>query len=278
MSRRDPVRSEAVLPARWRVVGGVVLVIAAAWPLPAQDTGALTGRITSAAAHTPVSGADVSITLLKRTTRTGSDGTFRLDALPAGEYDVTIRKVGYSPTDFHIEMASGRTVTRDVVLLGVQTLDSVTVNESTINALGDIAWSRKLGRGVVIDREQLEKARGRTLSSIIGETHGLAVVLGHGTTAYAASRRIVTRIPVLEEDRNTGARTDVCYAEVYLDGVRVYRPMASPVDPLFDLNSLAPEQVEAIEMYRGASEIPSRYSGLDAQCGLMIIHMRKPNE
>jgi hypothetical protein len=125
----------------------------------------------------------------------GRSESFRLDDLPEGEYNVAVRKVGYSPTDFHIEMSSGQTVTRDVVLLGVQMLDSVRVNESKSNALGDIGLSRKLGRGVIIDREALEKAKGRTIASIIGEAHGLVVVQGRGTTAYVASRRVVSGIP-----------------------------------------------------------------------------------
>jgi hypothetical protein len=37
------------------------------------------------------------------------------------------------------------------------------------------------------------------------------------------------------------------------------------------VQSLAPDDVYGIELYRGASEIPAEYSGIDAACGVIVI-------
>jgi outer membrane receptor for ferrienterochelin and colicin len=43
-------------------------------------------------------------------------------------------------------------------------------------------------------------------------------------------------------------------------------------DQANDINAVvSPDQVEAIEVYRGPSEIPAEYSGNDAMCGVILI-------
>lgn len=102
----------------------------------AQGTGGLAGRVTSSAGNAPVAGADVVIELIKRSTQTRAEGSFTLDSLPTGEYNVIVRKIGFSPTDFHVAIEEGRTAKQNIVLLGVKTLDSVTVNESNATSAG----------------------------------------------------------------------------------------------------------------------------------------------
>lgn len=83
-------------------------------------------------------------------------------------------------------------------------------------------------------------------------------------------------VKVTQEDVRLGARINTCYAAVYLDGIRVYTPRSDQfMDPLFDLSSIPPQSIEAIELYAGPTELPSKYSSLDATCGLMVIHTRK---
>ena len=48
-----------------------------------------------------------------------------------------------------------------------------------------------------------------------------------------------------------------CYSLVYLDGV-VMNGSREPTEP-FDINSIAPEQIEAMEFYAGAAETPASH-------------------
>jgi outer membrane receptor for ferrienterochelin and colicin len=51
-----------------------------------------------------------------------------------------------------------------------------------------------------------------------------------------------------------------------VDGVRM------TYDAQSDINAaVSPDQVEAIEVYRGASEIPVQYNGSGAMCGAILI-------
>lgn len=78
-----------------------------------------------------------------------------------------------------------------------------------------------------------------------------------------------------EADLRMGAKKCVCYSLVYLDRALVYRGSTMAAEPLFDLNSISIDQVESIEFYAGASQTPFRYSTLNSQCGVLVIHTRR---
>ncbi|RMH14199.1 MAG: hypothetical protein D6701_11515, partial [Gemmatimonadetes bacterium] len=42
-----------------------------------------------------------------------------------------------------------------------------------------------------------------------------------------------------------------------------------------DLDLIRPEDIEAIEVYRGASEVPAEFGGSDAGCGAIVIWTRR---
>jgi outer membrane receptor for ferrienterochelin and colicin len=47
-------------------------------------------------------------------------------------------------------------------------------------------------------------------------------------------------------------------------------------DAQSDINSVVdPDQVEAIEVFRGPSEIPAQYNDNNSQCGVILIWTRK---
>jgi hypothetical protein len=79
----------------------------------------------------------------------------------------------------------------------------------------------------------------------------------------------------------TGRMTETCYPAIYLDGARMSygdqsHPVARSVDStLPNLANLIPvEQIEAVELYRSAAEIPSQYSGSEASCGVIVLWTR----
>ncbi len=43
------------------------------------------------------------------------------------------------------------------------------------------------------------------------------------------------------------------------------------------MNSVPPDQIEAIEHYAGPSQTPSRYARLTSSCGVLMIHTRRPD-
>jgi hypothetical protein len=47
-----------------------------------------------------------------------------------------------------------------------------------------------------------------------------------------------------------------------------------PTQP-FDLNTITPESIEAIEYYAGAAQTPVKYSRLGSNCGVLVIWTRR---
>lgn len=63
-----------------------------------------------------------------------------------------------------------------------------------------------------------------------------------------------------------------CYAQVWVDGRLVNRER--PTEP-FDLNTYAPEQLEAVEWYASPSQTPAQYSSLNSPCGVLVLWTRR---
>ncbi|SDG65528.1 Carboxypeptidase regulatory-like domain-containing protein [Sinosporangium album] len=82
---------------------------------PIGQIGGLKGTVTSAGA--PLDMATVTLAgPLNRTVVTGKDGAYALPRLPAGDYRVTARKVGYGGATATVAVAAGRTAVHDVPL------------------------------------------------------------------------------------------------------------------------------------------------------------------
>lgn len=147
---------------------------------------------------------------------------------------------------------------RIIDLEPVAKLDSVVVAErAVIAALSTFEDHRHIGLGRFWTRKDLEAYANRTLAEVLAQTPGInTTALMRGPHAFVAS------------SRNPGG---VCYSQVYLDQALVYRGRGQP----FDVNSLRPEQVEAIEYYAGPAELPAKYQGLNANCGVIVIWTRR---
>jgi hypothetical protein len=65
-----------------------------------------------------------------------------------------------------------------------------------------------------------------------------------------------------------------CYAVVFVDDQPVFRnqKLGNVMEPLFDINSIPVAQIEAIEYYASAAQTPMKYSVLNSQCGVVVIH------
>ena len=67
-----------------------------------------------------------------------------------------------------------------------------------------------------------------------------------------------------------GPPANACLPRLFLDGVRVTYDVQNDINAVVD-----PGQVEAIEVFRGPSEIPVQYNDNNSQCGVILIWTRK---
>ena len=140
------------------------------------------------------------------------------------------------------------------------------------------------GVGSFIGPDEIKRGLGLSAGALVAKTSRVSVRYG-GPHAWLATNRNAAdqgcalcrkRIQDLLDiaDINAGARP-ACYMDVYLDGQAVYRGYGqSPPQPLFDVNSLEPSEIEGIEIYSSASQVPSRFNATSSGCGVALIWMK----
>ncbi|CAN5160648.1 hypothetical protein BH09GEM1_BH09GEM1_32090 [soil metagenome] len=208
--------------------------------------------------HTPIPDADVTLTDLSLSARTNERGIFRFTEVPAGTHSVVVRKVGYGALETQLAF-DANTLQREIFLSRTVTLDSVKVVGQR-PVLPDFEEHKKLGMGKFITRTQLESREGRHLGELLSTMAGVHIT-GKSPRAYVAGSR--------------GSRSltgGTCLANVYLDHMLMY---GRPGDPPFDVNTIAPEQIEGIEYYASAAVTPFEYSTLNSTCGVIVIWTRR---
>ena len=75
-----------------------------------------------------------------------------------------------------------------------------------------------------------------------------------------------------QTEKALGIRSCSCFAQVYVDGRLVNS--GRPTEP-FDANTLPVDEVVAVEFYGSAASTPTKYSKLNAVCGVMLVWTRR---
>ena len=128
-------------------------------------------------------------------------------------------------------------------------------------------------------RADLAKMTGRRMSAVLADLPSVRLVpmRGSGGSVLATRRRGTAQIqPVQQPGAPPGGLVMLegfCAATVYLNNAAVYS--GAPSEPLFDINTLAPDDIEALEYYASANEVPPRYAGKNVECGVLVIHTRR---
>src|SRR5687768_7546369 len=158
---------------RRRLAHVVALTLVAAAAVPAQSTGSLAGHIRDDEGA-PVSGAVVTATRsdgsIVRRDVSGIDGRYRLGLLPAGDYTLVARRLGFRPSSQEgITVAAGASVEIDVVMRDAPTALEPVVVGAAPNAI-DTEDTRF---GTRIDEAELSALPlGYDFTSIIAFTPG----------------------------------------------------------------------------------------------------------
>ena len=231
--------------------------------LAASTTNALaqvrfTGRVHADSVEHALAGAEVSLVALQVTQRTNERGEFVFQAVPAGEHVVLVRMPGYAPKVDTIEVADAGDIRREYRLSRIQaTFPEVPVTTTLLDRkLADFQdRKRTLGMGRFLDSAEFAKAAGTRTSDRLRRMSGLVVHHGRGMSASIGSSR--------------GIAVRTCRAEVWLDGLNIGQG--------FDVNSIDPSQVAAVEWYPGI--IPARFTstqklGVPTPCGTLVIWLK----
>lgn len=263
--------------------------VSTVWVAEGKAQTTVRGRVVANdSTRAPVAGAQLNFPRLGVGLVTDSVGRFivRLDS--QGTYALVARAVGFKPETTIVQADVDAIEISDIRLVRLpQVLGEVLVegeSESIVSRISGFEERRKVGIGTFIDRAMLDKLNNmRTANILATRVPGLYVLHGRAGKSWAISSRapfgsggafgksgVVALDPM---DARAGAKPNQCYLDVYLNGAMVYNSKASQM-PLFDLNSISPDQIESIEVYTGASQIPTQFNRTGAGCGVMVIWMR----
>jgi hypothetical protein len=249
----------------------------------------LQGHVFAEGGRRPLTNAEITVAGLSLRSETDSLGRYRLPHIPRGEHLIVTRAVGFRPDSNLTAFDGDETLVADIVLdTLVTTLQPVAVHGSREPVRGGkmVGYEERkaLGAGHFIDRDVLDKQENQKLGDVLSSRMpGLAIYHGKEMRAWAATGRVrksagctLCSVPAGElldpADIAAGAPL-VCYLDVYLDGLQVYNA-AMHTMPLFNLNTLNPRDIEAIEVYTGSSQIPPQYNKTAGMCGVMLIWLR----
>src|SRR5688572_19891013 len=224
-------------------LGTLFILLDTAVPARSQAAKAsLTGRVLDQN-QASINGAQVTISIKdakkQRTFVTQTDGSFRFDELPPGEYQLSAVARGFSVIDKVIVLKSGDTGSVDLTLQPSSLAESVVVTSSSIAGIPE-TLARVPGSVEVLEREVLELSRVFTSSEALRKVSGLNVrdEEGFGLRPNIGIRGLnptrSTKVLLLEDG------LPLTYAP-YGDNASYYHP---PVD-----------RFESIEIVKGSGQI-----------------------
>ena len=254
----------------------------------AAGQGEISGRaVTADSGRPPLVGAEASIARLRLHVMTDSSGRFRLKDVPAGQHVVVMRAIGFRAESSTVAVDRDEVVSWDVVL---QRATSTVLPERVVEGemppmpakLVEFSERQKAGIGHFIGRDQLARAEGgmRQTGDVIAMVPGVLARRGSNKIWIASGRAFSGGCAFCARTVDSLARFDVaagarpaCFMDVYLDGALVY-DSRTPRYGLFDVNSVPPEHIGAIEVYTNAAQIPAKYNRTGGGCGVLLIWTR----
>ena len=245
-------------------------------------SGTFAGLVTDST-NRPITGVEVALPDLAKATASDEQGAFVLRDVPAGSQRVLVRHVGYGPVETSLTFVAGQTVRRHITMTRSTTLDSVIVTGKSVDhQLDDFEENKRLGLGHFLTRAQLAPLEHVSTGSALETLPGIRVFSAGPYAWVGSGRHNATSITgggfkglnLDPSDRPKRAPLWDCYALVYVDDHLVFRGQkyGNNWEPLFDINSIPVAEIEAIEYYASAAETPTKYSVLNSQCGIVVIH------
>jgi hypothetical protein len=255
----------------------------AAGPAVAQTVG---GRVVSGDRDPqPVAGALVilldSTGVAHRAVLTDALGRYVLSAPAPGSYMLQVRRAGNTAVATEPFLLVGAATAHLDLRLAprVYTLKPVTVVSDAASApVGMLAgFYQRMARGwgSYITREEIRKRGARQISELLYGRPDVRVIRRSELQSTVRVGTELSRLNVgplsLGEDGTPQLAADAplpCSPMMYVDGVAFGR-----ADDVLD--QVGPTDIEGIEIYRRATEVPPEFGGLQARCGVILVWTRR---
>lgn len=249
-----------MIPALW----GFTILSALVAQTSAQTNGAMVGTVRADGDGKALGFARVAILGTKLTAVTGSDGAFIIREIAPGLRVVQVGLSGYGTILTSVTIASGDTTELRVTLAAAAfALAPVKVTgeaPARLPAMRGFEERRAHGQGHYLAREEIMRMQPRRFTDILRRVPGVMLQPLSGPYDGGEAVRMSRTIGV------TGARA--CPVLYYVNGSPFPVTGDVPIDQFVD-----PNEVAAIEVYSGMSQIPPEFnsSSHNARCGVIVI-------
>ncbi len=251
------------------------------------SSGGMFGLIRENGTRNGIEQAQVRLKDTNLSAMTNRNGFFAFQDIEPGLYVVIVSHLAFEDREVVVRVDSGAVIQLNVELL----TDAIPIEGITVSVMPrrlfsdmvDLQRRMELGFGSFMMREELA-LRGGTLGTALQGQMGVQVLNG---ISRAGERFVVLRSARDLNQAETGGAEglggavgaitfDYCYPAVWIDGRRWSRPKVGGIghDPV-DFSQFITEDIEAIEIYRGAASVPGEFGGGDAACGAVILWTRR---
>lgn len=226
----------------------------------------------------PLAGAEVVLNGPQNLQRTNERGEFTFARVPAGFQVIGVRMAGFAPNVDTVEVEDAGEIRREYRLSRIETtLPKVPVTATLLDLkLAEFHERRRLGAGRFLDSAQFANLRGSRTSDRIGKLPAVVILRGRNSAeAFIANQRNRPRNNTGVLDRsNPGIAPVWCKAMIWLDGLKVGTD--------FNINSLDPSVIAAVEWYASEATVPAKYNVIQRDgslfnprfCGVLAIWLR----
>ncbi len=255
-----------------RLLGTAAAVaLLAGWhgSLAAQQVAAVAGQVTDQATGLPVSGARIVLVGTNRQVVSNEDGRYAFANLPAGQAELRIIRIGYSPQTQLVSATVGATATLDFVLVpSAIELDQIVItatgerrNREVANNMASIDAVKHVEEGAITNFSDLlsSRATGVIVNQSSGTTGGGTRIRIRGANSLSLSNE-----PLIYVD---GIRVDNTAASFGVNSISVGGQEPSR------LNDINPEEIESIDIIKGPSA--ATLYGTEAANGVILITTKR---
>jgi len=232
------------------------------------EAGGVRGQVVDARTGEPIAHAQVLIQGTTRGTLTARDGRFQLGELRPGTYDVEIRSIGYRSARSEVRVVPETFAEASFELR----VTAVPLDEVVATGQSGAVARRGLATSIAtIESSDLEHAPINSFSEFLqGRAPGVTVMPSGGMPGQGS--RILLRGPGSLQ-RNT-------QPAIYVDGIRIDNSGDTFMDQTsfgglawMGLDDLAPEDIERVEIVRGASA--ANLYGSEAAAGVIQVFTKQ---
>jgi len=190
---------------------------------------------------------------------TGDSGDFRIAGLPPGTNVFNVRRLGFEPASFTALLKPGKTHRATLKLSATaHELPTVAVKDTATKSHWLDQFERRRGNnpGAFFTRADIEKRNARMGTDVVRNVPGIRLIPVRGGGGYKVTMT-----------RGAGGRT--CYPQMFYHNT----PYSG------DLDDFIADDIEAVEVYVGVSEIPPELDkGGRGICGAIVVWTRDPKK